>query len=141
MKKVYAVTSGWYSDYRVVAIFSTKTKAKDFIKAIPDSDYNKIEEYNVDPPASDLVKRGYSIYVVYILIDGTVERVIENETSVYKFLQIGDNIWKRTKAPAYRNDPNIQDVLISTVWAKTKEQAIKITNEHRIAMIANGKWS
>ena len=139
MKKVYAVSSGSYSDYRVDAIFSTKELAEEFMRCIPDNDYNNIEEYEIDPPAPDLIKRGYAIWSVYMLRNGDVESVEKNETTLYAIGNIRHTIWWRTKAPAYKGK-GIPDILTSKVWAKTEKQAIKIVNEHRIQMIANGEW-
>jgi len=140
MKRVYTVSSGCYSDYRVNAIFSTKKLAKEFKRLVPDSDYNDIEEYELDPPTADLIKRGYSIWIVHMLIDGTTERVDRAEVCLYNVTREEHSIWRRTQAPAYK-DKGIPDILISTVWAKTEKQAIKIVNEHRTQMIANGQWT
>ncbi len=61
MSKVYAVSSGSYSDYSVRAIFSTREKAQamiDWIKSGPPgriTDLNDVEEYELDeaePPAN-----------------------------------------------------------------------------------------
>ena len=59
-KKIYAVNSGSYSDYRVVALFSTPERAQEFMAAVPDSDYNGVEEFELNPDTADLIKRGYS---------------------------------------------------------------------------------
>lgn len=59
MKKVYVVSSsGCYGgDYRVNAIFLTKKSAEEFIKSVPDPDYNDIEEYELNPPIGRHSKR------------------------------------------------------------------------------------
>ena len=46
--KVYAVTEGAYSDYDVVAIFSTMEKAEKYQAAHPETN-SEICEYEVDP--------------------------------------------------------------------------------------------
>jgi len=140
MKKVYAVNSGTYSDYRVNAIFSTRKLAKEFMQLVPDDDYNEIEEYQLDPNVPDLIRRGYSIWRVLMLRDGTTEKLERREISRYNVSNIGHCIWERTKAPAFKCK-GIPDALDSTVWAKTEKQAIKIVNEHRTQMIANGEWN
>lgn len=139
MKKVYAVNSGSYSDYQVDAIFSTREKAQEFMTAVPDSDYNAIEEYELDPGTADLIARGYSIFVVHMLRDGTTERVFHHDLDTYGVGNIGHSIWRRSTVPAYEGK-NIPDVLVSLVWAKTEQEAVKIANEHRAQMIATGKW-
>ena len=107
MKTVYAVSSGSYSDYRVNALFSSKEKAKEFIEVMqkdnPYSDYNGIEEYQLDPPTVDLIKRGYSVWNVLMLRDGEVERTRKTDNDKYDVEDVGHcRIWERTKAPVYK---------------------------------------
>ena len=48
MEKVYIVTDGDYSDYRIVAVFSTEEKAKEYIQTTGEGDdYVEVE---VDVP-------------------------------------------------------------------------------------------
>jgi hypothetical protein len=144
-KMIYAVTSGTYSDYRINALFSSKKKAKEFLSAMNGNseiydDFNDVEEYELDPPTADLLKRGYSVWFVLMLKDGTVERAKKTDNDKY---DIGDTgcyrIWERTKAPAFRKKV-IPDALEMSVWAKSEIAAIKIVNEKRAHMIAFGEW-
>lgn len=139
MKKVYAVSSGSYSDYGIDAIFSTKEKAEEFMQFIKNDDYNKIEEYEIDPPEVDRIKHGYSIWHIVMLQDGSVEKIEKKETDTYHVTNIGHFIWKRTEIP-YWAEQGLPDALQSTVWAKTEKQAIKIVNEHRAQLIAMNKF-
>lgn len=139
MKTIYAVTAGIYSDYRIIALFSSEKKAKDFMAAVPDGDYNAIEEFELDPNTADMIGRGYSIWLILMLIDGTTEKIDRINTGAYSVNNIGHTIWWRTKAPAYKGK-GVPDCLMSHVWAKTRKQAVKIANEHRIQMIADGQW-
>lgn len=138
MKKVYAVNSGTYSDYKVDAIFSTREKAKEYMEIIS-NDYNEIETYEIDPDIVDKIKQGYFVWNVAILKDGTIETVSRTENESYEISNIGVRIWERTKAPAYRGT-DIKDMLLVTTLAKTEKQAIKIANEHRARMIANNEF-
>lgn len=138
-KTIYAVTAGCYSDYRVVALFSSKELAKEFMDAIPDDYYNPVEKFELNPPTADLIARGYSVWNVHMLRGGDTERVERTENGLYNVRGIGHSIWRRSKAPAYKGSGK-QDCLISSVWAKTEKQAVKIANEHRTQMIANGQW-
>lgn len=140
MKQVFAVSSGSYSDYRVNAIFSSKELAQEYMNAVKDSDYNEIEEYTLDPPTADLIRRGYLVWNVLMLHDGTTERVTRTENGLYDVDAPRHWIWKRTEAPAYKGK-GIPDALQSSVWAKTEKQAVKIANEKRAQMIANGEWA
>lgn len=139
--KVYAVNSGCYSDYKIVAIFSSKKLAQEFMGAVKSqySGYNDIEEYELNPKTADLINRGYSVWNVHMLKDGSTERVERKETDTYDVSNIGATIWHRSTAPAYVG-MNKQDILTAHVWAKTKKQAVKITNEHRARMIASNEW-
>ena len=140
MKKTYAVNSGSYSDYRVVALFSTPKLAQEFMAAVPDSDYNAVEEFELNPDTADLIKRGYSLWSVHMLHNGDTERVDRQDLSLYGVSDVGHRIWRRTQAPAYQGR-GIPDILTSTVWAKSANAAVKIVNEHRAQMIASGEWS
>jgi len=51
MADVYVVTNGCYSDYRIMAVFSTKALAEGYcekVKAVGEADAIDIEEYPVD---------------------------------------------------------------------------------------------
>lgn len=76
MKKVYLVTSGEYSGYHVEACFSSKEKAKDYVKKINKTSefYGAcVETYIVDDTNLDtLVLRPYW-YSTINLKDGRIE--------------------------------------------------------------------
>ena len=74
-----------------------------------------------------------------MLRNGDVESVEKNETTLYAIGNIRHTIWQCSQAPAYKGK-GMPDILTSKVWAKTEKQAIKIVNEHRVQMIANGEW-
>lgn len=140
MKIIYAVTSGDYNDYRINGLFSSKELAEDFMATLKGRDYNDIEEYQLNPPTTDLLRRGYSVWRVYMLKDGTTERIerIDNEGDEV----LGSDshvIWNRTEVPQYKGK-GIPDILVSLVWAKTGKQAIKIANKKRVQMIVAGKF-
>lgn len=141
MSTVYVVNRGCYSDYHVVAIFSTKQKAKDFMQAVRTDydDYNDIEEYELDNNVVDLIKHGYSIWNIHMLRNGDTERVERRDSEAFYIESIGFTIWQRSQIPINK-DKNVGDVLVAYVWAKDEKHAIKITNEHRAQIIAEGKW-
>lgn len=136
MKIIYAVSSGSYSDYKVDALFSSKKLAEDFIAVMKNRDTYFIEEYELNPPIADLIRRGYSLWSVHMLKDGTTEHAKRVNVTHYDSSYF---IWERTKATAYKGK-GIPDILTAYVLAKTEKQAIKITNEKRIQMIAEGKF-
>ena len=130
MKTIYAVNSGCYSDYRVVALFTSKELAEEFMQFVPD-DYNTIETFELNPKTSDLIKRGYAPWCVHMLKDGTVENCRKFDMDAYRVTDDRVYVWKRTEAPFYAGR-GIPDCLSSSVMAKNEKQAIKITNERRI---------
>jgi hypothetical protein len=132
-RTVWAVEQGSYSDYRVVGIFSSKAKADQVVAVLSDGDgYDTptVAEWIVDP-ALDALRKGCRPFLIWMLRDGTVERSGAIAASAYN-LNGHVFLWKRTKA---------QDCLNATVWAKSKKHAIKIVNEKRTQMIAEGKWA
>jgi len=138
--EVFAVNSGSYSDYRVNALFSSRKLAEEYMKTFPLGDPNEIEVFEIDPPGVDLVHRGYSVWRVLMLEDGTTEEVERTANSYYDAERVGDaHIYKRSTAPINKGR-GVPDVLASWVWAKTEKQAVKIANEKRVQMIANGEW-
>lgn len=64
-KKIYIVTSGEYSDYRINAVFTTKEKAVDYVEQ-HGTDYN-IEEYNLD---EDVKKKTQLWNIVFCVENG-----------------------------------------------------------------------
>ena len=139
MKTVYAVNSGSYNDYHIDALFSTKEKAQEFMSLFKDKNYNDIEVFQLGCPAVSLAKRGYSVWMLLMQKDGTVESANLTENDKYYVTNIGCRIWWRSKAPAYRGT-DVKDVLDCKVWAKTQKQAVKSANEKRLQMIALGEW-
>lgn len=138
MQKVYLVSVGHYSDKRVIAVFDSMDLAKEFMAAIPDENYNKyneVEVFELNPKTANMVSQGYGLWNVYMLRNGDTEKVNQISTEPENLEDVGHYIWKRSKA-----FKGASDVLISTVWAKDAEHAIKIVNEHRFFMIANGEW-
>jgi hypothetical protein len=100
-----------------------------------------VEEFDLNPDTADLIKRGYSLWLVHMLRDGNTELVKRQDLSLYDVGEVGHRrIWPRTQAKAYAGK-GIPDILVSTVWAKSENQAVKIVNEHRAQMIASGEWS
>ena len=67
-KKIYIVTSGEYSDYRIDAVFSKKEKAEEYVQN-NGSDY-RIEDYKLDEP---IVKENKLWLISFNLEDGSIE--------------------------------------------------------------------
>ena len=122
MKKVYIVTEGNYSDYDIVAVFSTKKKAKEFLKkyeeVYPYIDV-RIEEYPVDVP----VEKCFG-YVVVMKKNGDVVRTEKTYDTEFGFRGFhflsGDLVW--------------------AVNTDDEKKAIKVVNEKRAIILAHNAW-
>lgn len=138
MREIYAVSTGTYSDYGIVAVFSTKEKAEEFMKFVPSEDYNDIETYELDPDVAAQIREGYSPYYVLMLRDGTTETIHRHEVGMYS---VGSSAWihRRSTLPS-RVTPRLPDCIVVHAMAKSEEHAVKIANEKRVQFIANGEW-
>ena len=127
--KVYIVTSGEYSDYRINAVFSTKEKAEDYLAAEPSNvETPEIEEYEMDMPPSE-----WWTTIVYMLRDGTVKN---HQTSLKRKDEEAGFLFLKS-VPIYY--PAIVE-LAWVVVTKDVDRAIKVVNEKRTQIIALGLW-
>lgn len=129
MTTVYVVTTGSYSDYGIVAIFSTRETAEMLIRNCPEGTYpayNDIEEYELDK-FEEQIKQGKQQWWVRMRENGTVDTVQEESPPI----DIGVQVF---------NTSHDGVMMIVTTWADNKEHAIKIANERRSALIASNQW-
>jgi hypothetical protein len=136
----WVVEEGSYSDYRVVGVFSSAKNARKVAKAINKADRSDdatVAKWPVDPAVEEL-NAGLKRFVVLMLRDGTVEDCVEREVSSYN-LATTYSIWERTKAPAYKGK-GVPDALQADVWAEDTKHAVKIANEARARMVAEGTF-
>ena len=125
-KKIYIVTSGCYSDYRIERVFSTKEKANEFIQQ-HGTDY-RIEEYVVD---EEKVKKEEKIWDVEIDID---------DNSVIQ--SIPRNFLCREEGTCEHHEYFRNDVVDLCVKADSMDKAIKIAKERYFAIKSNDYiWS
>ena len=133
MKPIYLVSTGSYSDYTVVAAFTTLDKAEAFMAAIK-TDYsgpfNEIEEIVLDSNVANLAKRGYACYTVIMLRNGEVEYINRCNINA-NYIASEFRIWRRPDKP---------DCFDARIIAKNEKQAIKIANDKRAEMIAMNEW-
>lgn len=125
MTKVYMVTDGSYSDYRVLGIYSTKAKAEK-AKVLFNAD-NDVDPIELD--ATPEVPPGMLRWVVEMDRNGNVKDV-SRETCEYHSSHA--SVWK----------PFDKDVtyLRAAIWAKDEEHAVKVANEWRTRIVANNLW-
>ncbi len=127
MTKIYAVSRGCYSDYRVVALFSTESDAKLFMERNPDryDEWNDVEVYELDSHVEKL-REGFSHFFVRMRRDGSA--TVEPSSTFIGY------------APhnAFDGDPSRPESQSFNWhgWARDAEHAVKIANEHRLMLIA-----
>lgn len=133
--KVFMVTEGSYSDYSILAVFSTKEKAEEAREALDLE--NEIEEYEMDAPSAEIIhyrntkEKRYSVYM----------DEAGNTSNVYKISDIGNKEIKSTFEVREGDRYTGRNTHIyAEVFAQSKEHAIKITNEKRVQFIALNKW-
>lgn len=141
MTTVYIVTHGEYSDYWIVGAFSTEEKAQEYIDAFKNNkqrnymygDFNEIEEYDLDEldKCTIMTKQGNKFYCVYMYRNGDAEVSDKYPEPIDEFELI--------KPPKGMYADNRWYIRL-TLWAKSPEHAVKIVNEKRAQLIANGEW-
>lgn len=127
MEKIFVVTTGEYSDYRISGVFSTKEKAEDFVNFVEKHNANRyyleIKEYGVDE-FSEASKKGFFVFRVEMDKQGN-SKVSSKSALVSDFDKDDINIWGGK--------------LFMDCYAKDEKHATKIANEKRVQLIAEGK--
>jgi hypothetical protein len=122
----YIVTQGEYSDYKIVAVFSTRELAEAFLRVYDSQgtyDSADIEEHEIDPHQSE-INAGLKVYEVTMDIDGNNAKAELNSDpdagTEFYILRNYQQFYGRT-----------------TCWARDEQHAIKIANERRIVALLN----
>lgn len=128
----YIVTRGEYSDYHIVGVFSARDAAQSFIERITDRyDNPQIEEYILDailPPA------GMDLWDIVMKRDGaSVSAVINGDCFSWERGAI-----ELVRLNRFDGEPHLE--ILVQCFARDKEHAIKIANEKRAQIIAEGNW-
>lgn len=148
--KVYAVSSGSYSDYRIEAVFSTKKKAQEYIDAHPKAEYSwdekGIETWDLDPVMYK-PREGYAWFSVRMGLQTTGGEEVHQHPSVKMALPLvpqEDTVsywagWKWPAAHFYIEGKwRIANVYVAPfIEAKDEQHALKIVNERRAAWLAS----
>jgi hypothetical protein len=133
-KSVWVIEQGAYSDYRVVGVFTTKESADKMAALINEGesyDLAEVDEWPLDPGAEDL-NQGRRTFSVQMLKDGTVEKA---EPCGPSPLNLAGWVTQYT-----RSHWNPHSGVNAVVWAADEKHAVKIVNEHRVRIIAQGEW-
>lgn len=115
---VYLATKGDYDEYRVIGVFSSRDRAE---ACYTYDDSILITPFEVDALYEPLISN-QKLFEVEMKRDGTVvevEKLQELEAPDYY-------IWDTS--------------LVNRCFAKTKEEAVRKTDELRQELVANGGW-
>lgn len=144
--EVYIITEGEYSDYRIIAVFSDEQAAQAFV-----DDYNEQAEFNradiEEWPIDDRTRRGDKRigHTVVMARDGTVLKCWSYGNATYYPKQ---SIWSIARCPIGPARPEVHgdtaatllELLGTNIYARDEQHAIKIANEKRAQLIAEGLW-
>lgn len=122
MANVYIVTDGDYSDYRIVAVFSTEEQAKEYIQRTGKGD--DYVEFEVDVPYQSKDR------VWHIEL-----RISDHKVTYFEVERYYDNINDCIRLRRLRSG----DELSLWVKADTSDRAVKIANE-RIGQVLAGAY-
>lgn len=127
-KKIYIVTAGEYSDYGIIAPFSSKQLAEKFIESCKWSEWDcpRIEEYYIDRFGGSISK-GHTPYFVQMKRNGDIVKVDQANSTYFMKTEKVCKI-------------NIVGELYTYCYAKDAHHAIKIANERRTQLIATNQW-
>ncbi len=120
MEKVYIVTSGSYSDYKIEAVFTDKELAGEYQRR-GGEDYD-VEEYEINQPIPDV---GFTVYMGQ---DGNVDNTIRELGKKHGF-SCFINSWRTGKT-----------LLVFTVKTEDEQRAVKVVNEKRAIILAHNAW-
>jgi hypothetical protein len=138
MANIYVVTSGEYSDYRIIAVFDSEFLAQvmaDHHNTAVKSrwgDQYEVETFTLNPGESNY-HEGLSRRAIVMRRDGSVVRMDDHGPFVEGDPE--DRFYKMYAGNAFE-----KATLHTYVWAKSEEHAIKVANERRAQHIASGEW-
>jgi hypothetical protein len=104
VNKVYVVTSGSYSDYHIVAVFSTREQAEEFAATYNRSyDSNQVEEFVLNEVARDAIRFVAYAHPTRLSEDADIEFHYEHMATSQEELDEPGGVADRRDAPS----PNI----------------------------------
>jgi hypothetical protein len=120
--KVYVVTSGRYSDYRIEAIFKKKSDAVTLASVL--SDGNEVEEWTVN------TRRIIPLWSIWMKKSGDLDEDYGSPTADIEEMGETEGIY----TSEYEETGHF------VILADTMKRAIKIANERRTIILANNLW-
>jgi hypothetical protein len=128
-KIVYVVMKGYYSDRHIVGICSTEDKADELALLASDSwEDAQVDEYVLDPLVPGRPEGTLPFYVI-MRYSGDTDSVRRE----------GIDLESPSLSPA--NYYGRDNLIIFHCWATDEEHAVKIANERRTSLIAEGIWT
>jgi len=121
MDKIYIITAGCYSDYRIVGAFSTKEKADEFLDTC-DDDYN-LETYIID--SIEPVRKTWIWSISVELYSKKIKFCNQYELDDYKY-----------KKDLFEFESK-HDSICFYIESDSRERAIKIASERYGHVVAN----
>lgn len=121
-KKIYVVTSGEYSDYRIEAVFSTRKKANEYVQQ-KGTDF-RIEGYDLD---KEVVKETQLWLVEFDITNNEIKEVSPITSNI-------DKLKDTCKVTEYFS---FKSYITFYVEAETMDRAIKIASERFASVKAN----
>jgi len=121
-KIIYVVTQGEYSDYHIKGVYESKELAEEIYGVGCD-----IEEWTLNTDINEH-RQGLKRFGVFMGKDGNDTRIL--------------NYWIHDRSPrdVIREYNKIGLRATFEMWARDESHAIKIANERRVQLIANGQW-
>lgn len=126
---IYVITSGYYADYSIEYVFSDKELAQKFVDLNP---YCKIEEFESDKFSVQL-QANLKYYWIDIRETGIVTRIHQ---VIYSDEII--TIMKGSYGTEFIKPGELY--LHLEIFAKDEQDAIRIANEKREQILAEGLW-
>ena len=127
MTTIYVVTQGEYSDYRIVAVYDTKDAAEYHMEHLTGEYYDdvNVEEYELNPRGAFL-KGGLRPFRITMTREGNTSHI---EKCGVEYASNGH----------VNLDPHGSNGRFC-VLARNEQHAVKIANERRTRLIADGIW-
>lgn len=125
MTSVFMVTDGWYSDYRVLGIYSTRElaeRAREMYVAGNEVDEIELNTMPDAPP-------GLFAWLVEMDFNGNTCRCQRMSCENH-----------RPRAYIYKSSGRPTGTMTAYVWAESNEHAVKIANEWRVRIVATNQW-
>ena len=133
-RKVWVITAGEYSDYRILGVMDDEAAALDFVEkwnAPRKGRYGSeatAEQFTLNPMLMDTVRQGLDRYDVRMKRDGTAE------------VDVSDRTLDQEPEADWWEESIKRETFFASVLAKSPEHAVKIVNERRAILIAEGRW-